>query len=113
MIESVVIMLVIGAVLGIGLGFASEKFYVETDPAFDDVLNMLPGLNCGACGYPGCNGLAEALVDDKRVKPALCKPASQDARDKISYYLEEYFESKGSVESKKSVSGKTIGRRED
>ncbi len=113
MIESVLIMLIMGAFLGIGLGFASEKFHVEADPAFDDVLNMLPGLNCGACGYPGCSGFAEALVDDVKVKPTLCRPASQNVTDKISYYLEDYFESKGVIEAKKSVSGKTIGKREE
>ncbi len=113
MIESIVVMALIGAVLGLGLGYASDKFYVEPDKSYDDVLKMLPGLNCGACGYPGCSGLAEALVADKSVKVSLCKPAPQDVRDRITYYLDDYFESKGITEPKKSVSGKSIGRSEN
>ncbi|WP_422444487.1 RnfABCDGE type electron transport complex subunit B [Thermoanaerobacterium sp. DL9XJH110] len=48
--------------LGGGLAFASKKFAVETDPRVDAVLEALPGANCGACGFPGCSGLAEAIV---------------------------------------------------
>jgi len=95
MIESIILMLVLGSLLGLGLGFASEKLYVAPDPAFEDVLHMLPGLNCGACGYPGCAGLAEALVDQVAESVSLCKPSNQETRVKIAEYLEVYFESKG------------------
>lgn len=94
MIEAILVMVIMGAVLGLGLGFASDKFYIAPDPAFDDVLTMLPGLNCGACGYPGCAGLAEALVDQEAERVSLCKPANQEARVRIADYLKVYFESK-------------------
>ncbi len=48
--------------LGSFLFFASKKFHVETDPRVEKVLAFLPGLNCGACGYSGCEGAAEAIV---------------------------------------------------
>lgn len=48
--------------LGGGLAFASKKFAVDTDPRVDAVLEALPGANCGACGFPGCSGLAGAIV---------------------------------------------------
>lgn len=95
MIEAVVVMVVLGAVLGLGLGFASEKLYVQPDAAFEDVLELLPGLNCGACGYPGCAGLAEALIDQDTDKVTLCKPATKDQRAVIAKYLNEYFDNKG------------------
>lgn len=95
MIESVLIMLALGTLLGVGLGYASEKFYVEPDPAFDDVMTMLPGLNCGACGYPGCAGLAEAFIDQDAESVSLCKPSNQETRVKIAEYLKEYFKEKG------------------
>lgn len=95
MIEAIVVMIILGAVLGLGLGFASERLYVEADPAFDDVLNLLPGLNCGACGYPGCAGLAEALVEQETEKIALCKPSTLEQRVVIAEYLHEYFTKKG------------------
>lgn len=44
------------------LAWANEKFKVEKDPRFDAVLAALPGANCGACGYPGCAGFADAVV---------------------------------------------------
>ena len=95
MIEAVVVMIALGAVLGLGLGYASQKLHVEPDPGFDDVLNMLPGLNCGACGYPGCAGLAEGLIDQDTDNVALCKPSTKDQRVVIAKYLNEYFKSRG------------------
>jgi RnfABCDGE-type electron transport complex B subunit len=62
---------VINAVLMIGgmglfvavfLGIASVVFKVEVDPKEEEVLEALPGNNCGACGFPGCAGLASAIV---------------------------------------------------
>ncbi len=47
---------------GAGLAYASQKFAVETDPREEEVREALPGANCGACGYPGCDGLAAAIV---------------------------------------------------
>lgn len=51
-----------GLAFGAGLAFASQKFAVETDPRVMDILNVLPGANCGGCGYPGCGGFANAVV---------------------------------------------------
>jgi RnfABCDGE-type electron transport complex B subunit len=51
--------------LGAGLAYASKKFAVETDPRVDEINEVLPGANCGACGYPGCSGLAGAIVEGK------------------------------------------------
>ena len=44
------------------LGIAGEKFKVETDPREDAILEVLPGNNCGGCGYAGCSGLAAAIA---------------------------------------------------
>lgn len=53
---------IIGIVVGIVLGIAGEKFKVEVDPNEEAVLGVLPGNNCGGCGYPGCSGLAAAIA---------------------------------------------------
>ncbi len=95
MIEAILVMLVMGTILGLILGFASEKLYVAPDPSFEDVLTMLPGLNCGACGYPGCAGLAEAFLDQDAESVSLCKPSNQETRVRVADYLKIYFESKG------------------
>lgn len=52
----------VGLFVGIFLGFAGEKFEVEVDPRETAILECLPGNNCGGCGYPGCSGLASAIV---------------------------------------------------
>lgn len=52
----------LGAVLGAGLAYASQKFAVEKDPKVEQIIAVLPGANCGGCGFPGCAGLAENIV---------------------------------------------------
>ncbi|MCX7774616.1 MAG: RnfABCDGE type electron transport complex subunit B [Rectinemataceae bacterium] len=49
-------------VIGIALAFFREKFKVERDPKIDEVRDALPGANCGGCGFPGCDGYAEAVA---------------------------------------------------
>lgn len=61
-IFSVVLLAVLGILIGILLGVAGKVFAVETDERVVKVRECLPGNNCGGCGYPGCDGLAEAIV---------------------------------------------------
>ena len=61
-IFSVVLLAVLGILIGILLGVAGIFFAVETDERVTQVRECLPGNNCGGCGYPGCDGLAEAIV---------------------------------------------------
>lgn len=51
-----------GLILGLFLGVASEKFKVEVDEKEAQVRAALPGNNCGACGFPGCDGCAKAIA---------------------------------------------------
>ncbi len=88
-IKALVLMLVLGAVLGLFLGFASIKLHVDEDTRVADILAMLPGYNCGGCGNPGCSGMAEALVNgDSQL--ADCKPCKPEQRTKISEYMKEH-----------------------
>ena len=52
-----------GLLIGILLGIAGKKFYVEVDERETKVREALPGNNCGGCGYPGCDGAAAAVVN--------------------------------------------------
>lgn len=61
-IFSVVLLAVLGILIGVLLGVAGKVFAVETDERVVQVRECLPGNNCGGCGYPGCDGLAEAIV---------------------------------------------------
>jgi Na+-translocating ferredoxin:NAD+ oxidoreductase subunit B len=53
---------VLAFALGVSLGFFREFFKVERDPMIDKVRAALPGANCGACGFPGCDGYATAVA---------------------------------------------------
>ena len=53
---------IVGLICGLGLGVASEKFKVEVDEKEVAVREALPGNNCGACGFPGCDGCAHAIA---------------------------------------------------
>ena len=50
------------------------------------VTSLLPGYNCGGCGFPGCSGMAEALVS-KDMDHIACKPCKADKRQEIIDYL--------------------------
>ena len=53
----------LGLAFGLILAAASKVFYVETDPRLGQLNECLPGANCGGCGYPGCGGYAEAVLN--------------------------------------------------
>ena len=53
----------LGLLFGLVLAAASKIFYVETDPRLDRLNECLPGANCGGCGYAGCGGYAEAVLN--------------------------------------------------
>lgn len=61
-VYAVVVLGILGLIFGIILDFASKKFAVEVDPKEAEVLEVLPGANCGGCGFPGCGGLAAAIA---------------------------------------------------
>lgn len=61
-IISVTSMGIMGALFALGLAYASKIFAVEEDERVVKISNVLPGANCGACGYPGCDGFASAVV---------------------------------------------------
>lgn len=64
-------------IFGVGLGFAAIKFAVEVDPLIPIVRELLPGANCGGCGYAGCDALAGAIVEGKAAVTAC--PVNSDA----------------------------------
>lgn len=51
-----------GLLIGVFLGISGKAFAVEVDEREEAILGVLPGNNCGGCGYAGCSGLAAAIV---------------------------------------------------
>ena len=78
----------LGALLAAGLGFASRAFHVERDERIDEVEEVLPSANCGACGYAGCSSFAEAVVKgDAEVTG--CPVGGEEVAEKIAQILGE------------------------
>lgn len=67
----------LGMTLGLALGYAARKFRVEGNPLAAELEAMLPGSQCGQCGYPGCAGAAQALAEGK-APVTLCPPGGRD-----------------------------------
>jgi electron transport complex protein RnfB len=67
---------VLGVVLGVMLGIASRVFKVEGNPIVEEVVTLMPGSNCGQCGFPGCSGAAQAIVDGAAA-PTVCPPGGK------------------------------------
>ncbi len=76
MIAAVLSLTLLGIVLGLGLGVAAKKFTVEGNPVVDELTAMMPGSNCGQCGFPGCAGAAAAIVDGSAA-PTCCPPGGK------------------------------------
>src|SRR5210317_850710 len=68
------------------LVLAHRVLYVEEDPRIEAVNEMLPGTNCGACGFAGCTGLSEAIVKGEAL-PGKCTVMSEDEREEVALFL--------------------------
>ena len=91
------ILLGIGALLGLGLAIASKVLHVKEDERIEEVAKKLPNYNCGSCGYAGCKALAEAIVTGKEQNLKKCKPGKEDANFKpIMEYLDQHPNEDGS-----------------
>lgn len=73
----------LGIVFGLVLTFADKKFAVPVDERFLKVREAVAGANCGACGYPGCDGYADAVVKGEAAID-LCTPGGQKTLDALA-----------------------------
>ena len=72
----------LGMAMSIVLGLAAKVFYVYVDPRIESILDILPGANCGGCGYAGCNDYAEAIVKHGAA-PNLCVAAGSETTEGV------------------------------
>ena len=77
-IYTVLMLSALGVVLAVVLYFVAQKFKVYEDPRIDQVEAVLPGANCGGCGYPGCRGFAEAFVKADDISSLFCPVGGND-----------------------------------
>lgn len=79
-------LLSLASCLAIVLAIANSKLKVFEDPRIDVVADLLPGSNCGACGYPGCRGFAEKVVGGE-VQPSGCPVGGADTANAVADFL--------------------------
>ena len=87
LVLTVLTLSVLGVVLAVILYFVAQKFKVEEDPRIDEVEKMLPGANCGGCGFAGCRAMSEALVTRDNIGSLYCPVAGGDVMKSIADYL--------------------------
>lgn len=77
-------MAVIGLIAATLLYVAAKKFYVKEDPRIAEIEALLPGANCGACGYKGCHDFSVNFVADTSPESPVCPGAGKEAMEKIA-----------------------------
>ncbi len=84
---AVLVLLGLGLVFGILLGYSSIRFNVEGNPLVDQVDSLLPQTQCGQCGHPGCRPYAEAIVNnDEAINK--CPPGGQGTIEALADLLD-------------------------
>lgn len=101
---AVLVVAVLGGAFGFGLSYAEKKLAVKKDPRILALEPIMPGANCGVCGYAGCNAYAAAVALGE-AEIGLCSPggsslvarmaeimgvsadASDDSRRKVAHVL--------------------------
>lgn len=76
----------LGLVLGLVLAIASKVFAVQNDETAEKIAEVLPGANCGGCGYAGCRELATAIASGK-AKITACTVGGEDTASEIAEIL--------------------------
>ena len=84
---AVVVLGATGIVLATILFFTAKKFKVYEDPKIDEVQQILPGANCGGCGYPGCRNFAEACVKSESLDNLFCPVGGNDVMSNVASVL--------------------------
>ncbi|MCL2792344.1 MAG: RnfABCDGE type electron transport complex subunit B [Spirochaetaceae bacterium] len=73
----------LGAFFGIGLAIAGKYLAVKKDEKLYKLERALPGVNCGACGFPGCSQYADAIFEGKVTELSLCPPGGPETLAKL------------------------------
>ncbi|TGX83615.1 hypothetical protein E5358_02915 [Palleniella muris] len=85
-IVPVLVLGVIALIASVLLYVLSKKFAVEEDARLPLIIEALPGANCGGCGFPGCAGLANALIKGSNagsIDGLSCPVGGEDTMSKI------------------------------
>ncbi len=86
MIAATLVIALLGVALGLMLGVAARVFAVEENPLVKQIEQMMPGSQCGQCGFPGCSGAASALAEGN-APVTCCPPGGRALAEKLAALL--------------------------
>ena len=86
-IWTVAILTVLGLVLALILSWVARKFKVEEDPRIDEVEKVMPGANCGGCGFAGCRAFADAAVKSTTLDNQYCPVGGDEVMQQVASIL--------------------------
>lgn len=84
---TILVLVGLGILSAIILYIVAQKFKVYEDPRIDETESRLPGANCGGCGFPGCRGLATALVEKEDISALYCPVGGAATMKTVADYL--------------------------
>lgn len=85
-ISAIISLTTLGLGLGLILAFAAKYLKVESSPIVDELEELMPGSQCGQCGYPGCRPAAEALASGD-ASVTLCPPGGSALAEQFAKLL--------------------------
>ena len=84
---TILILAGLGLLLSVVLFVVAKKFKVEEDPRIDEVEKVMPGANCGGCGFAGCRAFAEAAVKAPDLDNNFCPVGGNAVMSKVAAIL--------------------------
>jgi Na+-translocating ferredoxin:NAD+ oxidoreductase RNF subunit RnfB len=78
---------ILGIALAVVLYMVAQKFRVDEDARIDEAAALLPGANCGGCGFAGCRALAEAFVKSDTMDSLYCPVGGAATMTQIAAYF--------------------------
>lgn len=85
---SVIVLTVTGILMALAIGIIVKYFGTTPDPRAEQLAPLMPGANCGGCGFAGCNDYVQAMIEG-RAKPGLCPSMTKENIQKAAKILGE------------------------
>ena len=86
-ILTIAILAGLGLLLALVLYLVAAKFKVEEDPRIDEVEKVMPGANCGGCGFAGCRAFADSAVKAPNLDGHYCPVGGNEVMKKVAAIL--------------------------
>lgn len=84
----IIILTIVALIISVILVLLEDKLNKQ-DKEFDKIRKLLPGYNCGACGYGSCDGMAKAILKDREAYKK-CKPLHEENKEELEKYLQSH-----------------------